>query len=113
MENGEWRTENEVTALINEELSLSLAKDSSYEELILLLSGHINELINKDFEKLLTFLYRIDVDEKKLKSLLLQYKEEDAGRIIAELIIERQQQKIESRKQFKTDPGEIEEDEKW
>ena len=72
------------------------------------LTALINELIHADFNSLIQLLYRIDVDEKKLKRLLKDNPNTDAAVLIAELIIQRQLQKIESRRQFnrdeKTDP---------
>jgi hypothetical protein len=68
----------------------------------------INELINKDFNALVQLLYRIDVDEKKLKNLLNQYKETDASALITDLIIERQLQKIATKKQFNSKGGNAE-----
>jgi hypothetical protein len=74
------------------------------------LSYYINHLINTDFERLVSLLYRIDVDENKIRALL----ETTAisSDIIAEQIIERQLQKIKTREMFKKDGG-IEEDEEW
>ena len=60
------------------------------EDARLRLQQHINELIQHDFNKLLTILYRIDVDEDKLKSALRQQPARDAAEIIAELMIKRQ-----------------------
>jgi hypothetical protein len=60
----------------------------------------INELINNDFNALVQLLYRIDINEKKLKKLLKQNENADTAIIISDLIIERQLQKIESKKQF-------------
>ena len=71
------------------------------EETISQLTFLINDLINDDFQALVQLLYRIDVNEEKLKNLLKQNKNADAALIIAELIISRQLQKIESKKQFK------------
>ena len=59
----------------------------------------INELIVNDFNRLVQVLYRIDVSETKLKTLLGNNTETDAAIIIADLIIERQIQKIEFKKQ--------------
>jgi hypothetical protein len=73
----------------------------------------INDMINTNFERLISLLYRIDVNEEKLKSLLRQNESEDAGKIIATLIINRQLDKIRSRKENKTTPDDIPEDEKW
>src|SRR4029079_10491737 len=98
---------------LNGELALALPEGISYEEIQRLLGSHINELIKNDFERLVGYLYRIDVDEKKLKQLLHQNANEDAGNIIALLIIERQQQKIRSREQFKSGNTNIPDEEKW
>lgn len=77
------------------------------------LAVFINELINKDFDRLVGILYRLDVNEKKLKELLAQNQLSDAGLIIAESIIERQKQKVVSRKKFSGSATDIPEDEKW
>ena len=77
------------------------------------LADYINRLIFSDFSKLVYILYRIDVSEQKLKLILQEHPNEDAGLIIAQLIIERQHQKAESRKKFNIDSKDIPEDEKW
>lgn len=64
-----------------------------------LLIQRIDELIHRDFEKLKWILYRIDVSEKKLNESL-QNSEADAATIMADLIIQRQIEKAESRKKF-------------
>ena len=58
-------------------------------------------------------LYRIDVNERKLKYLLQENVGEDAAFIIADLIIERQIEKIKSRQQFSRRDDNISEEEKW
>ena len=65
-----------------------------------LLIRRIEELADKDMEKLLWILYRIDVSEKKLHEVLGQTAPADFSKVIADLIIERQIKKIETRKQF-------------
>jgi hypothetical protein len=97
---------------INQSLELSLPEKISAEELHQRLTGHINHLINHDFEKLVFYLYRIDVNESKMKKLLDQREGENAAGLIADLIIERQLEKIKSRKESKQ-KGDIPEDEKW
>jgi hypothetical protein len=93
----------ELIQTINSSMAIELPEKISLAELHLQLSRHINQLIQADFEKLLSLLYRIDVSETKLKQLLKEHPGDDAGDIIASLIIERQEQKIELRKQHK--PG--------
>ena len=69
----------------------------------------INELINNDFASLIQLLYRIDINENKLKQLLRERPEADSASIITDLIIARQAQKAVTKKQFdkgqKSDAG--------
>lgn len=54
----------------------------------------INALLTGNFDKLVSILYRMDVDENKLKQMLRENKDKDAAQIIYNLMIERQLQKI-------------------
>ncbi|MBU3713419.1 MAG: hypothetical protein FGM46_00555 [Ferruginibacter sp.] len=83
------------------------------EECLRQLSQQINELILHDFEKVVQMLYRIDVSEQKLKNILKDRPDENAGDLIAALMIERQIQKILSRQSFKPTPSDQDEEEKW
>lgn len=104
---------DELIRLVNKELAIEIAERKSYNEMHTELAIYINNLIKDDFDKLITYLYRIDVNEQKLKSLLQQNPNEDAGNIIATLIIERQQQKIKTRKQFSQRDNNFDAEEKW
>ena len=104
---------DELIRLLNKELAIEISVKKSYNEIHTELATYINNLIKNDFDKLITYLYRIDVNEQKLKSLLQETPDEDAGNIIATLIIERQQQKIRSRKQFSQRESDLDEEEKW
>jgi hypothetical protein len=87
---------------------------SSFQEFRAFIIQKINYWINNDFEHLLYLLYRIDVHEDKVRSMLKSQKGGDAATIIADLIIERQQQKVKSRKLFHfSRPEDISEEEAW
>ena len=96
---------------LSQSLEIDLQEKRSIEELKLILSAYINDLINHDFNKLMRILYRVDVSEKVFKENLQKHKE-DAGAIIAEMIIERQLQKMKARERFQSN-NDISEDEKW
>ena len=98
---------------INTSLDLRLAETLSYEELHSKLSEEINHLISHDFEKLVFNLYRIDVNEARMRALLAEKDGENAAALIADLIIERQLQKIKSRQQFRQRDNSINENDKW
>ena len=53
------------------------------------LIAFINDCIQHDFNKLVQLLYRIDVSEAKLKFILQAHPNEDAGKLIAAVVIER------------------------
>ncbi len=79
------------------------------------LAEKINELLNTDFNRLISILYRLDVHEEKLKQLLREQPGNDAGMIIAQLMIERQLQKLKSRENSgQPDTGaNMDDSEKW
>lgn len=91
----------ELIPAINHSLEIELPVTISQDEMRHQLATHINYLINHDFEKLVFSLYRIDVDEARMRALLAKKDGEDAAFLISDLIIERQLQKIESRKKFR------------
>ena len=93
-------------------VSNSIRKES-VEKIREQLISLINELINKDFHALVQLLYRIDVNEKKMRNYLDENKNEDSASILADMIIERQLQKIESRKLFSKKNNEESDEEKW
>ena len=76
------------------------------------MADFINELIEKDFSRLVQLLYRLDVSEDKLKSVLIEHPTGDAGGLIAQLIMERIAQREIAKNMF-TQQGEIPEEEKW
>jgi hypothetical protein len=104
---------NELIADINSSLEIALPEQLSLEELREKLTAYINHLINHDFEKLVFYLYRVDINEKKMKQLLDQQNGEHAAELIADLVIERQIQKIKSRREFRQRDNDISEEEKW
>ncbi|MEY3873682.1 MAG: hypothetical protein RL363_403 [Bacteroidota bacterium] len=64
------------------------------------LEDFINECIKSDFSRLVQLLYRIDVSEQKLKTILLANPNEDAGKLIASVIVERLAATKEARESF-------------
>ena len=100
---------NEILHIANN----SFALHATETDLLQLLADKINYLIVNDFNKLISILYRADVNEKKLNSILAENKNEDAGKLIALLFIERQMQKIKSRETNKMDTTDFEEEERW
>ncbi len=92
---------------------LGLEKSSvPHEQFQAVVIGKINDLLEKDFPGLVNILYRIDVSEHKLRTVLNENSDTDASVIIYELIIERQLKKIEARKD-QQQQEDISETDKW
>ncbi len=105
--------EHDIIPLINKELLLEIPEKISLVKLKQQLTQHINHLINTDFEKLIFYLYRIDVHEERMKQLLQQQEGENAASLIAQLIIDRQLQKIKSRAAFNASATDQSNEERW
>jgi hypothetical protein len=90
------------------QLTSQLNADELRQQLVL----HINHLLLNDFNRLVLVLYRVDVSEKKLKELLQVNPQTDAAIIIADLLIERQQQKIKTKESFRSNDN-IPDEERW
>ncbi|MBX2939620.1 MAG: hypothetical protein KF880_06045 [Ferruginibacter sp.] len=80
-------------------------------ELFEAFTQYIQHLINKDFDQLVQLLYRIDVDESKLKKLLQSH--ESSAEVIAQSIIQRIIQTLESKAAFKQSPPPDNDAERW
>ncbi|HXB36041.1 MAG TPA: hypothetical protein VNV35_21600 [Puia sp.] len=94
----------EVPALqsdLNNSFGLDLPETATIEMLEGVLAERINTMITADFNRLISLLYRVDVSETKLKQLLRESAGTDAGLLIARLVLERQWQKIETRRKYR------------
>lgn len=104
--------DEQVLQEVSNELGIIVKeKDHPFSKQILI--EKIDQLINNDFQKLVLILYRMDVSETKLKQLLNENAGTNASLIITDLMIERQEQKILSRQQFRKKDENISDDEKW
>ena len=104
--------EKEVIQYLQDVLAVSLT-GSRWEDVRQTVYERIQYLVANDFQKLVEVLYRIDVDERKLKNILSSNKDKDAAIIIGDLIIERQLEKWKSRNQFRRKDDDIAEEDKW
>ena len=98
---------------LGRELPINVSVNDTWDTAREKLYHYINHLIDKDFEKLLLILYRIDVHEDKLRKMLYNNPSTDAGMVIADLIMDRQLLKIKTRQEFLQPAYEIAEEDRW
>lgn len=94
---------------MTEENTLTRIESYSWDQLV----AFVNELIAQDFNQLVLLLYRLDINEKKLKQTLADHPDQNAGELIARLIVDRQEEKKKSREAFKQKDWEGSEEERW
>ncbi len=75
-----------------------LPADSSDQDKKAAILDQINFLVKNDLQKLIFILYRVDVNENKMRHALEQSAGTDAAEIIYNMIVERENEKAESRK---------------
>jgi len=78
------------------ELEEEISADLLREKMIYAFSW----LLDNDISKMMNILYRADVDEDKLKSLLVSRSQLPSAEVIADEYISRQRQKVETRKKY-------------
>ncbi len=88
-------------------------QNRDWREQLKALEEEINRLLLHDFDRLIAILYRVDVSEYKLKDLLKAQPGEDAAKLIASLLIERQEQKLKTRSEANFPGNNIDEEERW
>jgi len=103
----------ETEAITAVALALGLPGEENFYADKQLLIEKVNALIISDFEKLVSILYRLDVDEKKINTFLNQQSNKDAADIIVNLMLERELEKRRSRQKYSRRDNDIDENEKW
>jgi len=91
---------SEELQLIKQHLTGLSPDHENYHEILQKLIPIINHLLDRDMQLLMQVLYRVDVDEEKFKKALAFSDPKELGEKVSLLIIERQLQKIETRKNY-------------
>ena len=93
--------EKRTAKIIEDDFQLQLdSGGDAMKKIRNLLIDKLDFLIEHDFEKLLSILYRIDVSERKVKEALATKTDHKPSELLADLIIERQMEKAKTRVQY-------------
>ena len=76
--------------------------EEAYKELMDQLTPAIEEMLSTNGTKLMQVLYRIDIAEEKLKAAIDRFTELTFAQVISRLIIEREMQKVLTRRIYKS-----------
>ena len=85
----------------------------TYSVLIDELANHLNELLVHNFAALIQLLYRLDIPEQKLKATLANDTQTPAARQMAILVLDRQIEKMKTRRLYMSNKEDIAEEDRW
>lgn len=96
-------TLHQTAALVRGPFELE-SEPGSEQELLALLAERIAEMLEKRPEYLMSMLYRLDVLEEKIHPVMRPDAPEPANWGLARLVLERQKQRLQTKKTVKPEP---------
>lgn len=94
----------EVIELIGQDMGLNTYFDITEDELIVMISDRVKEMLETEKELLLSYLYRLDISNAKVNSVLRVSHIIPAHESLAVLIYQRQVERVRSKKKYKQKP---------
>ncbi len=96
---------DELSELLETDVDGQLEKvETNAEELILFMSRRIEQLLERSPDTLMSMMYRLDINEEKIKMALSPTNPENPAIGLARLIVDRQRQRMETKKKYKQPP---------
>ncbi len=89
--------------VINRTFDVSAGPELTEQEFLFALARRISEMLDSEAELLFSTLYRLDIFESKINAVLNS--NDDTALGLAQLVVDRQKEKIATRKQYKVDPA--------
>jgi len=93
----------EISKKISADLEIDIPVELTDEEMILHIADRVEQLIKGDPDLLMSYLYRLDVEEKKINQAMLT-SITPIHVTFANLIWNRQKERISTKKKYKQDP---------
>jgi hypothetical protein len=91
----------EAAQLISTDLQLPIDNNEWNEEsLIRYLTPLVGRMLDQDFNRFIQICYRVDIGEKRLKTILAEAAPETLAETLARELVSRQVQKIRLRKKY-------------
>jgi hypothetical protein len=101
---------NDSFRSIYNELSIVEHDEITETQVLSMISDRVISLLERDPDLLMSYLYRLDIDEEKINIALLPFQADEPHIGIAKLILERQKQRAAHKLKYKVEPIEDWED---
>jgi hypothetical protein len=89
---------------IYEDLQLAKVGESSNDELLNHIEERVQHFLQYDRGLLLSYMYRLDIEENTIEKALMDQNEEPISLTLAKLILERQIKRMETKKKYGSPP---------
>lgn len=103
---------SEVNSLIVQSFDLSIGEDAGEDEMLDMLIVRVSQMLERDVDLLMSYLYRLDIDQDKINASLSLSAVLPPSVGLATLILERQKERVKSKAAIKVDDR-IEEGWEW
>ena len=89
--------------LINSTLQLDNPSGMTDAEWLTLIGDRVQWFLDNDKDLLLSYLYRLDIDEEKINKALTPIADEPAHITLAKIILDRQKLRLSTKNQYKVE----------
>lgn len=96
--------DTDISNIMQHELAMDKDKEGSKDDLIAAIADKVLNYLDGDAELLFSYLYRLDIEESKIKYILSQQDHLPTHMGLAHLIYDRQMERIQTKKSFKQEP---------
>ena len=103
----------DITLLVTKDMGMletpalpTINEEEAWKKLRAILAERIDYMLQNDIEQLKVLLYRLDINERKVKQVLAEAPIGEAAGQIAELILTREIEKAHTRRQYSAGSGE-------
>lgn len=95
---------NDSFELIYKELSISSHDQTTDTEMLEIIADRVEHFLKYDKDLLVSYLYRLDIEENTIDSALNEASEDPLHIVLAKLIFNRQKQRQETKLKYKVEP---------
>lgn len=92
---------NELNSSLAGSFGLRKTEGIPLDQIRAIVENEIRILLDKNLEKLMTILYRIDVSQRQTEEIFTMDSKDKIASLLADAVIQRQLLKIKTRKEFK------------
>jgi len=86
------------------DLAIESQSELTEEAFLELLTNRVTDMMARDIDLLMSYLYRLDIEESKINAALEFNAVLPANQGLAKLILDRQKQRVATKKKYKQDP---------